>query len=138
MGDGFLVSFASPTDAVHCAVDIQRRHRDYNAATVGERKLVVPIGYHRLKTSATRWNCASDLRVGTRLSGSVRRSDEAVRIAVQLIDGATEEQVRANRYSFDTQDIFTVQTEIAERVAGEPEVVLSKEEITGACCAFSR
>lgn len=45
-GDGFLVSFASPTDAVYYAVDIQRRHRDYNAEAAEERKLVVRIGIH--------------------------------------------------------------------------------------------
>jgi len=43
IGDAFLVSFASPTDAVLCGVTIQEVLRQYNLATDEERRLDVRV-----------------------------------------------------------------------------------------------
>mgnify|MGYP006273726503 FL=1 len=261
MGDGFLIVFASPGDAVNCAIQIQRNHRNYNADQEPPRRIhvrigihagqvelrrrdvfgddvniaarverlslpggmcltgsvaeavqgrldfsVKSIGFHRLKniahpvelfavdlpwltpsrdtesydrtrlavlpfidissetdseyfadgvteeliyrlalvrglrviaqTSVARYKgsdkrlatIAGELRVGTVLEGSIRKSGETVRITAQLIDAATEEHLWAKRYDFELSDIFSVQTEIAELVAAELEVVLSSAE----------
>jgi class 3 adenylate cyclase/tetratricopeptide (TPR) repeat protein len=45
LGDGFLLSFRSPLDAVHCAIDIQRALEEHNAADP-ERRIRVRIGIH--------------------------------------------------------------------------------------------
>jgi len=45
LGDGFLVSFWSPLDAVRCAISIQRALEEHNAADP-ERRIRVRIGIH--------------------------------------------------------------------------------------------
>lgn len=59
------------------------------------------------------------------LEGSVRKAGNRVRIAAQLIDASSGHHVWAERYDRDLVDIFSVQDEITERVAGaiEPEML---------------
>ena len=59
------------------------------------------------------------------LEGSVRKAGNRIRIAAQLIDASSGHHVWAERYDRDLVDIFSVQDEITERVAGaiEPEVL---------------
>lgn len=46
MGDGFLVEFASAVEAVDCAVEVQKRMREFNTPLSDEMKLMVRIGIH--------------------------------------------------------------------------------------------
>jgi adenylate cyclase len=66
------------------------------------------------------------------LEGSVRKAGGRVRITAQLIDGATGHHLWAERYDRDLADIFAVQDEITERVAGEiaPAVRLAETQRT--------
>ncbi|MGZ9272892.1 MAG: hypothetical protein ACXW6T_27535, partial [Candidatus Binatia bacterium] len=59
------------------------------------------------------------------LEGSVRKVANKVRITAQLSDAVSGHHVWAERYDRDLIDIFAVQDEITERVAGaiEPEVL---------------
>lgn len=59
---------------------------------------------------------ASQLGVGHLLEGSVRRSGDTVRITAKLINAKTGEQMWAERFDRKTQDIFTIQDEISDRV----------------------
>lgn len=61
---------------------------------------------------------ARELGVTHVLQGSVRRSDDAVRIAVQLVDVEQEANIWAQSYDRPLADIFAVQSDIARRVAG--------------------
>jgi adenylate cyclase len=51
------------------------------------------------------------------LEGSVRKAGNRVRITAQLIDGRSDSHVWAERYDRDLDDIFALQTEIAEAIA---------------------
>lgn len=62
------------------------------------------------------------------LSGSVRRSEQRIRIAAQLTDARTAAQLWAGRYDFDLGDLFSIQDEITERVVGAIEPELLKTE----------
>lgn len=68
---------------------------------------------------------AQELGVGYLLEGSVRRSGHRIRIAAQLVDAGTSNQIWAERYDVELTDAFAVQDAIAERVAGaiEPELL---------------
>jgi adenylate cyclase len=59
------------------------------------------------------------------LEGGVQKSANRVRITAQLIDAITGAHIWAERYDRDLTDIFAVQDEITERVAGaiEPELL---------------
>ena len=59
-----------------------------------------------------------ELRVGTLLEGSVRKSGNRVRVSAQLIDAKTEGHLWAESYDRDLQDIFEIQGSVAESVAG--------------------
>ncbi len=51
------------------------------------------------------------------LSGSLRRADKRLRIAVELIDAATETALWSDRFNLELEDLFDLQDEIAGAVA---------------------
>jgi TolB-like protein/DNA-binding winged helix-turn-helix (wHTH) protein/Flp pilus assembly protein TadD len=57
-----------------------------------------------------------ELNVRYVLEGSVRRSDNRLKIAAQLIDTSSGYHLWSEVYNRTTSDVFTIQTEIAERV----------------------
>lgn len=71
---------------------------------------------------------AEQLGVQYVLEGSVRKSADRVRITAQLIDARAGIHVWGERYDRELRDIFVVQDEITERVAGaiEPELLRSE------------
>jgi TolB-like protein/DNA-binding winged helix-turn-helix (wHTH) protein len=58
-----------------------------------------------------------ELRVGTVLEGSVRAVDKQVRINVQLIDAVSEGHVWSQEYDRELTGAFSIQRDIAARVA---------------------
>ncbi len=68
-----------------------------------------------------------ELKVGTILEGSVRKSGDRVRISVQLIDVGSEAPIWAQKYDRELEDVFKIQTDIAERVAEALKVQLLRE-----------
>jgi adenylate cyclase len=72
---------------------------------------------------------ARELGVRYVLEGSVRKSGRRVRITAQLVDAEAGTHMWAERYDLELSDIFQIQDEITERVAGaiEPELLKSEE-----------
>jgi len=68
-------------------------------------------------TTKTVSQIASELGVSALLEGSVRKSDDQLRITVQLIDVGSEEHLWAHTYDRRLANIFAVQSDIARRVA---------------------
>ena len=58
------------------------------------------------------------------LEGSVRKSENRVRITAQLIDAETGKHVWANRYDRTLEDIFAIQDEITEEIVVSLDVAL--------------
>lgn len=71
---------------------------------------------------------ARELRVSHVLEGSVRKSGPRVRITAQLIDGATNGHVWAERYDRNLDDIFALQDEISEAIVKALKLKLLPEE----------
>ena len=68
---------------------------------------------------------AKQLSVGTVVEGSVRKAGNRIRVTVQVIDANTEAHLFSNNYDSNLDDIFAVQSDIAEKVAGSiPGTVL--------------
>jgi len=59
---------------------------------------------------------ARQLKVSHVLEGSVRKSGNRVRITAQLVDGATDSHLWAERFDRNLDDIFALQDEIAEAI----------------------
>ncbi|MFZ1989512.1 MAG: TIR domain-containing protein [Alphaproteobacteria bacterium] len=71
---------------------------------------------------------ARQLRVSHILEGSVRKAGNRVRITAQLIDGATNNHIWAERYDRDLSDIFALQDEISKAIVGALKLRLLPEE----------
>ncbi|HEY0106258.1 MAG TPA: adenylate/guanylate cyclase domain-containing protein [Rhizomicrobium sp.] len=71
---------------------------------------------------------ANELKVSHVLEGSVRKAGGRVRITAQLIDGANDEHVWAERYDRDLDDIFALQDEISQAIVGALRLKLLPEE----------
>jgi adenylate cyclase len=71
---------------------------------------------------------ARQLKVSHVLEGSVRKSGGRVRITAQLIDGLAGDQVWAERYDRDLNDIFALQDEISEAIVKTLKLKLLPEE----------
>ena len=71
---------------------------------------------------------AEELGVASILEGSVRQAGQRVRITAQLIDAASDEHLWADRYDRDLEDIFAIQTDVAERIVEALRVRLTPKE----------
>jgi tetratricopeptide (TPR) repeat protein len=68
------------------------------------------------------------LRVDYILEGSVRKAANRIRITAQLVDVGSGFQIWAERYDRLIEDIFDVQVEVSERIAGALELSLTESE----------
>ncbi len=75
------------------------------------------VGQYK-STSKTVAQIGAELDVTSVLEGSVRKAGNRLRITLQLIDAGTQEHIWANNYDRELDDVFAIQTEIAERTAG--------------------
>jgi len=71
---------------------------------------------------------ARALKVSHVLEGSVRKSGNRVRITAQLIEGATDSHLWAERYDRDLNDIFALQDEISEAIVAALKLKLLPAE----------
>src|SRR5437870_895808 len=65
-----------------------------------------------------------ELKTGTVIEGSVRKAANKIRITVQMIDASTEGHLWVQNYDRQMDDIFAIQSEIAEKVADALKVKL--------------
>ncbi len=71
---------------------------------------------------------ARQLNVTHVLEGSVRKAGNRVRITAQLIDGASNDHVWAERYDRELDDIFALQDEIAQAIVAALKLKLAPAE----------
>ena len=69
-----------------------------------------------------------DLGVANVLEGSLQISGDRVRINAQLIDTRTDAQIWAEQYDRKLEDIFALQSELAQTIAGQLKATLSTGE----------
>ncbi len=69
-----------------------------------------------------------ELNVGTILEGSVRKSGNKIRITAQLVDAQTEEHLWSQDYDRQLEDVFAIQSEIAQRIARALRIRVLKAE----------
>ena len=76
-------------------------------------------------TNKTVVEIAKELNVNTILEGSVRRAGDQVRVVTQLIDIKSDDHLWTQTYDKKLDDIFAVQTDIAQNIAAYLEAKLS-------------
>jgi TolB-like protein len=71
---------------------------------------------------------ANALGVANVLEGTVRRDANRVRVSTELVDARNDNTVWADSYDRDLTDIFAIQSEIAQTIAGKLKATLSPDE----------
>ena len=98
-------------------------------AKIDDLKVISRTSTQRYKSSPENLpEIAKQLGVGHVLEGSVQKSDDQVRVNVQLINAETDAHLWAEVYDRKVADIFAVQSEIAETIAKALRVKLSTRE----------
>jgi adenylate cyclase len=67
---------------------------------------------------------SKDLGAGTVVEGSVRKAGNKVRITVKLIDASKDQNLWVQTWEKDFEDVFTIQREIANKIASSLKVRL--------------
>ena len=62
------------------------------------------------------------------LEGSVQRAGAKVRVSAQLIDARTDKHLWAGTYDRELADVFSIETELAQAIAGELQAKLTPSE----------
>ncbi len=73
----------------------------------------------------------AELGVDSILEGSVRKAGNRIRISLQLVDVATQRHIWASTYNREVDDVFAVQSDIADRTAEALRLELTKTGRTG-------
>ncbi|MCG6861783.1 MAG: winged helix-turn-helix domain-containing protein, partial [Chromatiaceae bacterium] len=71
---------------------------------------------------------AADLGVAYLLKGSVRRSGDRIRINARLTDGRDGDNLWADRYDSQIEDVFDIQDEITTRIVTALEVEIAPKD----------
>lgn len=86
---------------------------------------------HYKGTGKTVAQVANELAVRTVVEGSVRKSGHKLRIAVRLVDAATQEDLWSETYDRELKDVFAIQRDIAQRIGRALRLRLARREDRG-------
>lgn len=99
-------------------------------AKIGDLKVIARTSSMLYKSSKkTIKQIAEELGVSVILEGSVQRAGNEIRITAQLINANTQEHIWAENYDREFKEIFIIQSEVAQQIAHQLNVKLTKEEI---------
>lgn len=98
-------------------------------STVSGLRVIARTSVMRFKGSTKSvGEIGTELKSGTLLEGSVRKSANRLRITAQLIDVASEEHLWSQNYDRQLEDVFAIQIEIATSVTESLKAQLLAEE----------
>ena len=101
-----------------------------NLAKIAQLKVISRTSVMQYRADAKRdmRQIGYALGVAHVLEGTVRREGNRVRVSAQLVDARSDNAVWADSYDRDITDIFTIQSEVAQTIAGKLSAALSPEE----------
>ncbi len=100
-----------------------------NLSKIGDLKVISRTSVMPYRaTQFTAREIGKALGVGTILEGSVRRIGNRVRVNVQLINVANDQHIWAEDYDRELTDVFAIQSDLAQKIAGELRAKLSPTE----------
>ncbi len=100
-----------------------------NLSKIGNLKVISRTSVMQYKnTKKNLREIAGELGVNNILEGSVQKSNDRIRINVQLINAKTDEHLWAESYDRENKDVFTIQSEIAKKIAEAMHATLSEKE----------
>src|ERR1044071_1125134 len=100
-----------------------------NLSKIGDLKVISRTSvmpYRDMQSNAR--DIGKALGVATIVEGSVRRIGSRVRVNVQLINVANDQHIWAEDYDRELTDVFAIQSDLAQKIAGELRAKLSPTE----------
>jgi len=97
-------------------------------AKIADLKVISRTSVMQYRSARNIRQIGDALRVSHVLEGSVRRNAGRIHLNTQLIDTRTDTHVWAEEYDRDLNDIFAIQTEIAQKVAEHLHAKISSAE----------
>jgi adenylate cyclase len=98
-------------------------------STISGLKVIARTSIMRYRgTAKSVREIGKELTCGSVLEGSVRKAADRLRVTAQLIDASTEEHLWVQNYDRQLEDVFAIQTEVAENVADALKTQLLDEE----------
>ncbi len=138
-----VLPFTSLTNVEDDAAFAAGLHNDLlsRLAQVASMRVIGRTSVQSYRDTTLRINqIASQLDADIVLEGSVQRSGDRVRVTVQAVDGESEQQRWAETYDREltAENLFDIQREITEAIAGALDVVLTRQEIAAAGAGGTR
>src|SRR4029453_9701970 len=101
-----------------------------NLGKVSDLKVISHTSVRQYKTGAERnmREIGKQLGVAYIVEGSVQRSKDRPRVHGQLIDARTDIHVWAETYDRTAADLFAIQSELAQSIAGQLKTKLSPKQ----------
>jgi TolB-like protein/lipoprotein NlpI len=81
-----------------------------------------------LASTLSLFEIADELNVNYLVEGSIQRQGDILKIHAELIDVQNDDHMYAETYTSDINEIFSVQSEVAQAIAGHLKVIISPEE----------
>jgi serine/threonine protein kinase/Tfp pilus assembly protein PilF len=101
-----------------------------NLAKIAQLKVIsrTSVMQYRADNKRDLRQIANALSVANILEGTVRRDGNHVRVSTELVDARNDHTIWADSYDRDLADIFSIQSEVAQTIAGKLAAALSPEE----------
>jgi serine/threonine protein kinase len=101
-----------------------------NLAKIAQLKVIsrTSVMQYRADTRRDLRQIANALGVVNILEGTVRREGNRVRVSTELVDARNDHTIWADSYDRDLSDIFAIQSEVAQTIAGKLTARLSPAE----------
>src|SRR5438552_10716374 len=101
-----------------------------NLAKIADLKVIsrASVMVYKVGNPRNLRDIGQQLGVAHVLEGSVQRAGAKVRVSAQLIDARTDKHVWAGTYDRELADVFAIETELAQTIAGELQARLASSE----------
>ena len=101
-----------------------------NLAKIADLKVIsrASVMVYKVGNGRNLREIGQQLGVAHVLEGSVQRAGGKVRVSAQLIDARTDKHLWAATYDRDLVDVFAIETELAQTIAGELQAKLTRSE----------
>jgi TolB-like protein/class 3 adenylate cyclase/Flp pilus assembly protein TadD len=101
-----------------------------NLAKIADLKVIsrASVMVYKVGNPRNLRDIGQQLGVAHVLEGSVQRAGGKVRVSAQLIDARTDKHLWASTYDRDLADVFAIETELAQTIAGELQAKLTSSE----------
>jgi TolB-like protein/class 3 adenylate cyclase/tetratricopeptide (TPR) repeat protein len=101
-----------------------------NLAKIADLKVIsrASVMVYKVGNPRNLRDIGQQLGVAHVLEGSVQRAGTKVRVSAQLIDARTDKHIWAGTYDRELADVFGIETELAQTIAGELQAKLTSSE----------